>query len=252
MATNNSTFALHNFANVLIFQTTEDVTLPDGDVIPKGYVNATQMCKANGKRIDKWKETKKTQEFLDEYEKELPCFGGSKYIISVEGQNDYSGTWTHLDIAMNLAQWVSAKFAVWAAINLKHIINNDFLALTPEAEKAQKQIQAIWEELRLAGIVKRNGFTDAIEVYLENNPVSVDYIKWIYHNCSDTLNKAIFGKTAKKLCEERQCDRNHLRDTHSAKDLDRISTIEKHAEKLILKFNTEPLQAIKEAIAFYE
>jgi hypothetical protein len=105
---------------------------------------------------------------------------------------------------------------------------------------------------RLKSIDKRNEETDAIKWYMANNEVTDNYKQWIYVNVSDAVNKAIFGKTAKKLCEERQCDRNHLRDTHSAKDLDKISTIEKHAEKLILKLNTEPLQAIKEAIAFYE
>ena len=121
------------------------------------------------------------------------------------------------------------------------------LGVELDLEERQAKLTA-----RLAGIVKRNGYTDAIVHYIKNNKVSVNYVKFVYPNCSDAINKAILGKTAKQLCVERNCDKHNLRDSHSADILDRIATIEKYAEKLILKLNTEPLEATKESIAFFE
>jgi len=53
-----------------------------------GYVNATAMCKANGKR---WKD----------------------YRESDRCQGQGGGTWVHPQVAVDLARWISAPFAVW-------------------------------------------------------------------------------------------------------------------------------------------
>ena len=80
-----------------------------------GFINLTQMCQANGKRLDHWKALKAT----DAYVKELQLNDKSNstgVIYSEEGTN--GGTWGHPLLAVNLARWIGPKFAVWVDINL--------------------------------------------------------------------------------------------------------------------------------------
>jgi hypothetical protein len=104
---------------------------------------------------------------------------------------------------------------------------------------------------RLAGKITRRTLTDAIKEYLgKQNEVSENYRKFVYSNCSDKINRSLFGKTAAKLCAERSCDRNELRSTHSAASLVLIDRIEGHAVRLIDR-GLEPLLAVTDAIDFY-
>ena len=105
---------------------------------------------------------------------------------------------------------------------------------------------------RLAGKITRRTLTDAIKEYLgKQNEVSENYRKWIYSNCSDKINLALFDKKASQLKKERSCkDNDALRDTHSKAELVLIDRIEGHAVILIDR-GMEPQIAVSDAIAFY-
>lgn len=90
----------------------------NGSVISRredGFINLTQMCQANGKRIDHWKELKATQSYINELQENYP---GSRVVYAEGGAN--GGTWGHPSLAINLARWISPKFAVWCDA---HIFN---------------------------------------------------------------------------------------------------------------------------------
>ena len=75
-----------------------------------GYVNATAMCKANGKQWSKYRESDRCQTYLDALAEtsEIRMFD---LIQSRQGQG--GGTWVHPQVAVDLARWISAPFAVW-------------------------------------------------------------------------------------------------------------------------------------------
>ena len=75
-----------------------------------GYVNATAMCRANGKQWSKYRESDRCQTYLDALAKtsEIRMFD---LIESRQGQG--GGTWVHPQVAVDLARWISAPFAVW-------------------------------------------------------------------------------------------------------------------------------------------
>lgn len=88
----------------------------ENDLIPQrasdGYINATAMCKAVGKQFNDYSRTGPTQAFLQELAAEtgLPVSG---LIVTIKGGNpEMQGTWVHPDVAINLGQWCSPKFAV--------------------------------------------------------------------------------------------------------------------------------------------
>ena len=112
--------------------------LQDGQIakytVPKGYVNATQMCAANGKFWGHYKERKSTKAYWQELSNDIgiPI---SSLIIEVSGHGSTQGTWVHAEVAIDLAQWVSIPFRVWANRTLMKVI----LSSEVEPKPAQEQ-----------------------------------------------------------------------------------------------------------------
>ena len=76
-----------------------------------GFVNATKMCKAGGKRWFNYIQNEDTKKFMDELKKPkagIPAF--ENLVISQRGH--YGGTWVHPQVAIHLAAWISPAFAV--------------------------------------------------------------------------------------------------------------------------------------------
>lgn len=77
-----------------------------------GYVNATAMCRANGKRWKDYRESDRCQLYLDA----LGSVAGISVHALVESRSGGAGgggTWVHPQVAVDLARWISAPFAVW-------------------------------------------------------------------------------------------------------------------------------------------
>lgn len=77
-----------------------------------GYINATAMCKAAGKKWFDYKRQTTTQPFLDELSG-ATGIPASELIQSLSGGHPHlQGTWAHPRVAIHLAQWLSPEFAV--------------------------------------------------------------------------------------------------------------------------------------------
>ncbi len=159
----------HFYNDKQITQTSEDTVLA-GKFIPKGYCNATEICKVNNKRWVKYMEFSKTPAFLKALNEVSPLEGLTHIITITDGANELRGTWVSLPIAMNLAQWCSPEFAAWAAIVLSAIVEGQYKALTEEAENAQAKLKDLWQEVRRYGIATRRLLTDAIKRLVCSQP----------------------------------------------------------------------------------
>lgn len=78
-----------------------------------GFVNATAMCKANGKRLHHYLANERTDDYIAALAADagIPATG----IVSVRrgGAPERQGTWVHPRLAVDLARWISPQFAVW-------------------------------------------------------------------------------------------------------------------------------------------
>ena len=83
-----------------------------------GFINLTQMCQANGKRLDHWRELKATKQYIEELSLNYP---ESRVVQSEEGVK--GGTWGHPSLAINLARWISPAFAVWCDGHIFNLLN---------------------------------------------------------------------------------------------------------------------------------
>lgn len=91
-----------------------------------GYVNATAMCQASGKRWHDYVRYDRTQEYITALAAHLgvnadlrsPLQGSAGNPADLihtitTGPNDLRGTWIHPRLAVDLARWISPAFAVW-------------------------------------------------------------------------------------------------------------------------------------------
>ena len=86
-----------------------------------GFINLTQMCQANGKRIDNFLRLKQTQEYISTLGDSLRC----EVLITVNGGATHEvGTWGHPSLAINLARWISPQFAVWCDAHIFNLMTS--------------------------------------------------------------------------------------------------------------------------------
>ncbi|MBB3118376.1 KilA-N domain-containing protein [Pseudoduganella violacea] len=88
----------------------------DGSIIDQravdGYINATALCKASGKNWSDYRRNSNTIAFLVELEADLKMPTALLIHTNTGGDARTQGTWVHPQVAINLGQWLSAKFAV--------------------------------------------------------------------------------------------------------------------------------------------
>jgi hypothetical protein len=78
-----------------------------------GYVNATAMCKANGKHLPHYLANGRTTEYLQALSGSVGIPTDLLKVSIGTGPNHLRGTWIHPRLAVDLARWISPAFAVW-------------------------------------------------------------------------------------------------------------------------------------------
>jgi hypothetical protein len=98
----------HQYQLQLIHHQADNVDIPQR--CDDGYINATALCQAAGKKWNDYLRLSNTQEFIAELATEtgIPA---TELIQSLRG-GIVQGTWVHPQVAVHLGQWLSAKFAV--------------------------------------------------------------------------------------------------------------------------------------------
>lgn len=96
-----------------------DANLANGTTM----VNATQMAKIFGKRIDHFLKSDHAQAFIEELE--FTPYGGNSTplkrdeIIQTRGT---AGTWMHRVLALKFAAWLDTKFEIWVYSTIEEIL----------------------------------------------------------------------------------------------------------------------------------
>jgi len=124
------------------------------------YLNATDMCNANGKKFKDYRRLKSTKEFVAElYDFIANCTVGSYSLteqnqqliqITQGGTPENQGTWVHPYVAINLAQWCSPKFAVLVTDWVYELLTKGTVSLDPKQNALL--VQAKVDELDKLGI----------------------------------------------------------------------------------------------------
>lgn len=99
---------------VKVFSYNDHIIGASGD----GYLNLTQMCDANGKRVNDFLRLKQTEEYISELSTVTGIPVTALYQVIQGGNDREQGTWGHPLLSLRCAQWISARFAVWCDQNI--------------------------------------------------------------------------------------------------------------------------------------
>jgi hypothetical protein len=143
-------------------------------------------------------------------------------VIEVEGSFNgdatIQGVWADLEISLDCAKWCSTPFRIWANRSLRHLVEGNYQALTPDAEEAKQKVQDIWANIRKSGIASRRSLTDSIKEYILRHPyLSDEYKTWVYTQATDLMYTHVFGMKALDLETYLGCGRHKSREYLSAK-----------------------------------
>ena len=148
---------------------------------PDGFINLTQMCQANGKRLDKWRKANATNAYIEALQANYPQMG---VVETVEGLN--GGTWGHPSLAINLARWISPEFAVWCDA---HIFN---LMTTGQTSLDIDPVEEMKLRIRLAELEGQKAQTELATLNLRNT---------IVLTCPEPVQQKILGYQVVKEIE---------------------------------------------------
>ena len=241
------TIIAHSFNEIGIAQLSEEATI-GGKNIPKGYVNATQMCKVGKKQFKHWNETKRSSNFLEALSRSVGIPTDLLIVSNSEGLNDERGTWVHPKVATSIASWISPEFEVWASDVLLRVINGEFQTLTEEAKEAQQKLKLLWEEIRVKGKVSRRTLADAIKNWYERNPnCSTCPMGIMIAKTTNAIYQSLWSMDALEIESKLGCDRNQSRNFMSAECLKVLERAEDRVTEFIDLDNLKPIVAVVEA-----
>jgi KilA-N domain len=82
------------------------------------YMNITQICRANAKRVQEYLDSDRTREYVAGVSQKV----GIPTLSLIEiGRGRGAMTWAHPDIALHCAQWCSWECAHWVIRKLRHL-----------------------------------------------------------------------------------------------------------------------------------
>lgn len=141
-----------------IYNDTEVDFLPSGN--DNVMVNATQMAKIFGKRVENFTRLDDTRNFINECLK-----NANKRFLGVESEDDLidsrqkSGTWMHRILALKFAAWLDPAFELWVFITIDKIIMGHYREL---------------REATLDKIIARNELASKKEELMQKHPELIE------------------------------------------------------------------------------
>lgn len=165
----------HDWNGHSIPQTSEELSVGKF-TIPVGYVNATKMCQANGKEWAGYARRKASKSYWEGLSNDMQiCM--SSLIITIDAFGDEQGTWVHPEVAIDLAQWVSVPFKIWANRTLTQVLSGaiasapqpqstgDMLVIFAQAFKEHEQRLFLIEQENAKLTQQLQGMTATVEVH---------------------------------------------------------------------------------------
>ncbi len=117
-----------------------------------GYLNATVMCKAGNKLFADYIRLDSTKEFIrayiKEFKKELNVVDSDMgypitTLVNSKKGGKNQGTWIHPELAIDLARWISPKFAVKVIRIVHKYASNDLTLIQDIVEKNNKETNTV-------------------------------------------------------------------------------------------------------------
>lgn len=174
------------------------------------FVNATEMAKPFGKRVNDFMNLKSTQAYLDALSNTI---NNGIWVRTDRGQN--GGTYMHELLALEFAGWLAPAFKVWCNQKIKEILTSGSL-MTME-DMMIHQLEAMKEHKRKLAAVE-----DRVLMIESKTVTSPDYFTIAgfatYNGIHVNLKMASsLGKKAASYCKSRSIPMDEMPDPRFGK-----------------------------------
>jgi hypothetical protein len=132
-----------------------------------GWINATEMCKANGKVWSEFLRTERCKTYLDALAKlrEIPIV----YLYeATEGRN--GETWIDPDLATELARWISPEFSVFVNQSFRKAYENKEKVLPGTLQEDLDKAKSLANLVDFAGGSKKDSVALSLTVLSTKHP----------------------------------------------------------------------------------
>ena len=114
------------------------------------FINATQLCKAGGKRFNNWYQLDSTKELIKELENSIrnSDTGYPVSLIDIKKGNTKlytQGSWVHPDLAVQLAQWISPSFAIQVSRWIRELFITGSVSI--DSRKTDEELKELQNKL---------------------------------------------------------------------------------------------------------
>lgn len=107
-----------------------------------GYLDATAMCRANGKLWGHYWENKSTQEFLAALSVDMGIPISELVRVRKGGSVILQGTWVHRRVAIHLAYWCNTAFAILVNRWTDELLTTGRASIAPEQSSGPQPLPA--------------------------------------------------------------------------------------------------------------
>ena len=91
------------------------------------YINATRLCKDQGKRFKYWLENQVSKQLVSTLSKEKNISEELILIKNMKGPNETRGTYVHRNLMFSIVSWISAKNAIMMSEVLSKVLSSDLM-----------------------------------------------------------------------------------------------------------------------------
>jgi hypothetical protein len=168
-----------------------------------GYIYATALCKASGKRLALWKVNKETNDFFDKVKADIGIPTSALIEIYKGGNNKYlQGTWIHPDLGIHLAQWCNPSFSLQVSRWVRELLVTG--KVEQGKEKSSDELKSEYEkkfaELKEQYQKELDEKTKIIMTQGEQNMILSKKYERVYYNHQSFLRKKDLYKLKKGGC----------------------------------------------------
>jgi hypothetical protein len=158
------------------------------------YINATQLCKAGGKKFSQWYRLDSTKELIKTLETNVQIC--TLDLIDKKIGGNHSETWIHPDLAIQLAQWISPVFALQVSNWMRNLLTKGKIEVNLKILKDKENLIKTHEK-RIKHLEDKTLKKHKRVIYKDSNVVYLITCKELKEQ-----NKYIIGK-AKDLTDRK-------------------------------------------------
>ena len=112
-----------------------------------GWINATEISRAFGKRLDNWIRRPETKQYIESMMKYSNSLKSRELVIKKAGR--YGGTWLHPKLAVVFARWLNVDFAVWCDMHITDVLTGN---VAGSMQAYNQALQELTEAQKVASI----------------------------------------------------------------------------------------------------